>query len=89
MKFNEMVKEAAEKRVAFTSFVWAKVDKLQGARSGLPDVIQAVPELVKAITDADVSIWTAFHQARNETRDAILSELEHLEWRSFAELAKS
>ncbi len=51
-KFNEVLKEAAEKRIAFTSFVSAEVDKLPGARPGLPDVVQAVPELVKAITDA-------------------------------------
>ena len=87
-KFNEALKEAAEKRVAFTSFVSAEVDKLVGARPGLPDVIEAVPELVKAITDAGISIWNAFRQARKESRDAILSELEHLEWRSFADLAK-
>lgn len=88
MKFNDALKAAAEKRVAFTSFVSAQVDKLPGARPGLPDVIEVVPELVKAITDAGISIWKAFHQARKETRDAILSELEHLEWRSFADLAR-
>jgi hypothetical protein len=87
-KFNEALKAAAEKRVAFTSFVSGEVDKLGGARPGLPDVITAVPELVKAITDAGISIWNAFRQAQKETRDAILSELEHLEWRSFADLAK-
>jgi hypothetical protein len=87
-KFNDALKEAAEKRVAFTSFVSAEIDKLPGARPGLPDVIQAVPELVKAITDAGISIWNAFRQARKENRDAILSELEHLEWRPFSELTK-
>ena len=87
-KFTEALKQAAEKRVAFTSFVSAEIDKLPGARPGLPDVIQAVPELVKAITDAGLSIWSAFRQARKESRDAILNELDHLEWRSFAELAK-
>ena len=61
---------------------------MAGARSGLPDVITAVPELVKAITEAGISIWNAFRQASKQNRDAILSELEHLEWRSFAELAK-
>ncbi len=50
-KFNEALKGAAEKRVAFTSFVSGEVDKLGGARPGLPDVITAVPELVKAITE--------------------------------------
>jgi hypothetical protein len=87
-KFNEALKAAAEKRVAFTSFVSAQIDKLPGARPGLPDVVQAVPELVKAITDAGISIWNAFHQARKEDRDAILSEIEHLEWRPFSELTK-
>jgi hypothetical protein len=39
-KFYDALKEAAEKRVAFTSFVSAQVDKLRGARPGLPDVIE-------------------------------------------------
>jgi hypothetical protein len=87
-KFNEALKEAAEKRVAFTSFVSAEIDKLPGSRSGLPDVIQAVPELVTAITNAGISIWNAFRQSRKENRDTILSELKHLEWLPFSELAK-
>jgi hypothetical protein len=87
-KFNDALKEAAEKRVAFTSFVSAQVDKLPGARPGLPDVIEVAPDLIKAITDSGLSIWNAFRQARKEDRDATLSELGHLEWRSFAELAK-
>jgi hypothetical protein len=87
-KFNEALKAAAEKRVAFTSFVSGEVDKLGGARPGLPDVITAVPELVKAISDAGLSIWRAYHDASKERRDAIMSELERLEWRSFGELAK-
>jgi hypothetical protein len=87
-KFNEALKAAAEKRVAFTSFVSGEVDKLGGARPGLPDVITAVPELVKAISDAGLSIWKAYHDASKERRDAIMSELERLEWRSFADLAR-
>jgi hypothetical protein len=87
-KFNDALKEAAEKRVAFTSFVSAQVDKLPGARPGLPDVIEVVPDLIKAITDSGLSIWNAFRQAQKQNRDAILSELEHLEWRSFGDLAK-
>jgi hypothetical protein len=87
-KFNKALKEAAEKRVAFTSFVSGEVDKLAGARPGLPDVITAVPELVKAISEAGLSIWRAYHDANKERRDAIMNDLERLEWRSFAELAK-
>jgi hypothetical protein len=87
MKFNQALNGAAEKRIAFTSFVSSEVDKLQGARPGLEDLIQVVPNLVKAITEAGLSIWKAFHEARKERRDAILNELELLRWRPFAELA--
>jgi hypothetical protein len=88
--FTGALQQAAEKRVAFTSFVSREVvDKVQGARPGLPDAFTAVPELVKAITDAGLSIWRAFHDASKERRDAILNEVEHLQWRSFAELAKA
>jgi hypothetical protein len=88
-KFNEALKKAAENRIAFTSFVSAEVDRLPGARPGLPDVIEVVPDLVKAITEAGLSIWKAFRQAHKEDRDAILSELEHLEWRPLSELTKT
>jgi hypothetical protein len=87
--FTGALQEAAEKRVAFTSFVKREVvDKVPGARPGLPDVITAVPQLVKAITDAGLAIYKAFHDAGKERRDAILNEIEHLQWKSFAELAK-
>ena len=87
-KFNEALKGAAEQRVAFTSFVSGEIDKLQGARPGVPDVITAVPELVKVISDAGLSIWKAYHDTGKERRDAIMNELERLEWRSFPELAQ-
>jgi hypothetical protein len=88
--FTGALQGGAEKRIAFTSFVSREViDKLQGARPGLPDVLGTVPELVKAITDSGLSIWKAFHDAGKERRDAILSEVDRLQWRAFADLAKS
>jgi hypothetical protein len=87
VEFNQALKGAAEKRIAFTSFVSSEVDKLQGARPGLEDLIQVVPDLVKAITEAGLSIWKAFRQAHQERRDTILNELALLQWRPFAELA--
>ena len=87
VKFNQALKAAAEKRINFTSLVSSEVDKLQ-ARPGLEDLIQVVPDLLKAITEAGLSIWKAFREARKERRDAILSELELLQWRPFAELAR-
>jgi hypothetical protein len=88
--FTGALQGAAQKRIAFTSFVSREVvDKLSGAKPGLPDVIEAVPELVKAITDSGMSIWKAFHDASKERRDAILVEVDYLQWRSFADLAKT
>jgi hypothetical protein len=89
VKFNQALKGAAEKRIAFTSFVSSEIEKLQGARPGLEDLIQVVPDLVKAITEAGLSIWKAFREALKERRDAILNELELLQWRPFAELGMS
>lgn len=87
-KFNEVLKAAAEKRVAFTSFVAEEISKMPGARPGLPSVIEAVPELVKAITSAGLSVWKAFREAAAERRAAILNELDHLQWQPFAALVK-
>lgn len=88
--FTGALQGAAQKRIAFTSFVSREVvDKLQGAKPGLPEAIGAVPELVKAITDSGLSIWKAFHDANKERRDAILSEVDQQKWRSFADLAKT
>jgi hypothetical protein len=88
--FTGALQGAAQKRVDFTSFVSHEVvDKVGGARPGLPAVITAVPELVKAITDAGLSIWKAFHDASKERRDSILNEVDRLQWQSFADLAKT
>jgi hypothetical protein len=88
--FTSALQGAAEKRIAFTSFVSREVvDKLSGAKPGLPDVIGAVPELVKTITDSGLTIWKAFHDAGKERRATILSEVDQLQWRSFADLART
>jgi hypothetical protein len=88
--FTGALRAAAQKRIAFTSFVSHEViDAIKGARPGLPDVIGTVPELIKTITESGLSIWKAFHDAGKERRDAILSEVGQLQWRSFADLAKA
>jgi hypothetical protein len=88
--YTGALQSGAEKRIAFTSFVSREViDKLPGSKPGLPDVISAVPELVKTITDSGLAIWKAFHDAGKERRDAILSEIDRLQWRSFGDLTKT
>ena len=87
-KFAAALQGAAEKRIAFTNFVSDQVvGKTEGAKPGLVDVVKVVPDLVKAITDAGLAIWDNFTKANKERRDAILNEIDHLRWRSFADLA--
>ncbi len=86
--FRQALRSAAEKRVAFTTFITNDViGEIKGAKPGLPMIIGAAPDLIKAITEAGLSIWAAFRNAAKEKQDAILDDLEHLKWRSFAELA--
>lgn len=88
--FTGALQGAAQKRIDFTSFVSSEVvDKLKGARPGLPVVIAALPELVKTFTDSGLAIWKAFHDASKERRDAILAEVNQLQWKSFNDLAKT
>jgi len=63
------------------------IGKIEGAKPGLPSIISIVPDLIKAITDAGLSIWKGFRGAAKEKQDAILDELEHQKWKSFADIA--
>jgi hypothetical protein len=87
-KFSKALRGAAEKRVAFTNFVSSDViGKIEGKKPGLPEVISAVPELIKVISDAGLAIWAVFRTAAKEKQDAILGDLDRLKWSPFAELA--
>ena len=65
-----------------------KAPSRAGTKIGVTDVVKAVPDLVKALSDAGLSIWKAYHDANKERRTAILSDIEQLRWRSLEELAK-
>jgi hypothetical protein len=89
-KLGEEVQTAAEKRIAFTTFVADQVvGKTEGARGVLPDVLSVVPDLIKALTESGISIWKEYSTAGKERRDAIRDELDHLKWKSFADIAKT
>jgi hypothetical protein len=55
----------------------------------LPDVVKVVPDLIKALTEAGISIWKEYAAAGKERRDAIRDELDHLKWKPFADIAKT
>jgi hypothetical protein len=83
------LQSAAEKRIAFTNFVEEMIGRKEGTRSWIYDVVGVVPDLVKALTDAGISIWREFRDAHQEGRDQLLDQLEHLKWKAFADLAKT
>jgi len=87
-KFNNALQSAAEKRIAFTNFVEEIIGSKEGARSWIYDVVRVVPDLVKALTDAGISIWREFHDAHQARRDQLLNQIEHLKWKAFADIAK-
>ena len=85
-----MLEAAAQKRIAFTDFVTQNIlGNVQGARPGLPDLISAVPDLVKVLIDAGFNIWKEFQSGNKQRRDDIRIQLEGLKWRTFADLVKT
>jgi hypothetical protein len=89
-QFGQVLEAAASKRIAFTDFVARNIlTDVQGARPGLPGVIAAVPDLVKALIDAGFTIWKDFRAGDKQRRDDIRNQLDGLKWRSFADLVKT
>jgi len=88
-RFSEALRLAAEKRIAFTNFVDEVVGNKEGARTWIYDVVRVVPDLVKALTDAGISIWREFRDIGKARRDQILDQLDHLKWKPFADIAKT
>jgi len=85
-KFTEDLRIAAQKRVAFTTFVSEQiVGGDQGARGLLPPVLD-VSDLVRALTEAGLSIWREYRGVGNERRDEIRDQLDDLKWRAFGDI---
>lgn len=86
--FKSALRNAVEKRVAFTAFVSEKiVGPTRLGKSIVPNIITIVPQLITAITDAGLAIWKAFHASSQERRNAILRQLDELKWQPFGRLA--
>ena len=89
-QFGGVLEAAAQKRIAFTDFVTQNIlVDAQGAKAGLPDLISAVPDLVKVLIDAGFNIWKEFQAGNKQRRDDIRNQLDGLKWRSFADLVKA
>jgi hypothetical protein len=85
-RFAATLKDAVAKRVAFTSFITDTViPHTDSAKKGIVgDFIQGGGELIKALTDAGLSIWREYRAGDEARRKEIRQELESLRWPQFA-----
>jgi hypothetical protein len=83
--FQTALSGAVDKRIAFTSFVSDEIlPQASGAqKKGIGDFISVVPELIKALTDAGISIWREFRSAGDARRTEMRQELGALRWPAF------
>jgi ABC-type sugar transport system substrate-binding protein len=85
-KFKAVLEEAVAKRVAFTSFVTDTIiphtDTTQ--KSIVEDFIKGGADLIKALSDAGLSIWHEYRSASDTRRNEIKQELETLRWPQFS-----
>lgn len=82
--FRAALTGAVEQRTAFTSFIADTVlPHGDATKKGLFDFIKVVPDLVKALTDAGLSIWREFRSGGEARRKEMRQELEALRWPPF------
>lgn len=87
--FQSKMENAADKRVAFTSFVNDKIIRDDPERKN-PLAIAAIglaPELIDALTKAGKTIWQEYRNVKKEKKQEILDQLDTLKWKAFHEIA--
>jgi hypothetical protein len=83
--FDAALKEAVDKRVAFTSFVTDTIlPHTDNPPKGIGDFIKGGGDLIKALTEAGIAIWREFRSAGEARRTEIKLELETLRWPQFS-----
>lgn len=82
--FRDALAQAVEKRVAFTDFVTKEIlPRSSGTTKGVGAFVQMVPELLKVLMDAGLSIWRDYRSGDEARRRAIRDEIEKLRWPPF------
>ena len=89
-KFESKLKTAADRRVAFTSFVTEKVIRNDPNRKNPAIIagIATVPELVDALIKVGKSIWEEYRRVNDAQKKAIMDQLDGLRWKSFQDTGK-
>jgi len=87
--YQSVLKNAADQRVAFTSFVTDKIISDDPERKN-PLALAAIavaPELIDALTKVGKTIWQEYRNVGKERKQEILDQLDTLKWKAFHEIA--
>lgn len=84
--FQTRLDDAVTARRSFTACVDNLVDNTNTTKS-FKDYIAVASELAKLLMDSGIEIWKEFRSADAAQREAILEQLDSLQWESFADLA--
>jgi hypothetical protein len=87
--FDSRLQAAVEKRVAFVSYVTEDVlpPAQPGSKGPLGDIIKGAGDLIKALTEAGVTIWREVRNVSKDKRDDVRVQLERQKWRQFGQIS--
>lgn len=87
-QYQQIMKSAAEKRIAFTNFVSKEViPQEQGTRFPAA-IFTAAKELIPDLTNAGKTIWEEYRKAKEQEKQEILTQLNGFKWKSFDKIGK-
>jgi cytochrome c1 len=87
--FDSRLQAAVQKRVAFVSFVTEDVlpPAQPGSKGPLGDIIKGAGDLIKALTDAGVTVWREVRNVSKDQRDDVRAQLDRQKWRPFGQIS--
>jgi hypothetical protein len=84
VELQRLLKDAAEKRVAFSRHVDASLDALAGKKNVIADALgKAAGEIVKGLITATVDVWKTLRTADQTRRDTLRLQVQAERWKSF------
>jgi hypothetical protein len=87
--FDSRLQTAVQKRVAFVTYVVDNVlpSAQVGSKGPFEDIVKGAGDLIKALTDAGVTIWHEFRDVSKDKRDDVRAQLERQKWRQFGQIS--
>jgi hypothetical protein len=87
--FDSRLQTAVQKRVAFVSYVADDVlpPVRPGSKGPLGDIIKGGGDLIKALSDAGVTVWREVRNVNKDKRDDVRAQLDRQKWRQFGQIS--